>query len=101
MSENSNRADAKQRSETLKRLRTEHKETVERAREMLKEQKAVRSQICKSTREGPKTVPEIAEITGISPHEVLWHITAMKKYGLMAETEMCGKYYLYQLVKEQ
>ena len=101
MSEKSNKADAKQRSETLKRLREEHKETVERTRQMLKEQNAVRSQIGKATREEPKTVPEIAELTGLPPQEVLWHITSMKKYGLMAETEMSGEYYLYQSVKER
>jgi hypothetical protein len=35
MSEKSNKADAKQRSETLKRLREEHKETVERTRQRM------------------------------------------------------------------
>ena len=44
----------------------------------------------------PKTIPELAEQTGIPAHEILWHITAMKKYDLIVETGMCGEYYLYQ-----
>ena len=96
-----NRAETKKRTEILKRLRTEHKDSVDRTRQMLKAQNAVRTQICRSTRDDPKSVPEIAELTGIPANEILWHITTMKKYDLMAETGMCGEYYLYQSVKEQ
>ncbi|MCA9931411.1 MAG: helix-turn-helix transcriptional regulator, partial [Anaerolineales bacterium] len=83
-----NKEDAKKRAIFLKRLREEHKETVSQAQTLLKEQKAIRRQICQPTRDQARTVPEIAEITGIPAHEVLWHITAMKKYGLVAETGM-------------
>ena len=96
-----NKEDAKKRAIFLKRLREEHKETVSQAQTLLKEQKAIRRQICQPTRDQARTVPEIAEITGIPAHEVLWHITAMKKYGLVAETGMCGEYYLYQRVEDK
>lgn len=96
----SQKEDAKKRGAVLKQLREEHKETVKRAQALLKEQKALRRQICQTTREAPKTVPEIAELTGLPADEVLWHITAMKKYDLVAETGMCGEYYLYQRVEE-
>lgn len=96
-----NRENAKKRAIFLKRLREEHKETVARTQEMLKEQKAIRRQICQPTRDQARTVPEIAEITGIPAQDVLWHITAMKKYGLVAETGMCGEYYLYQRVEDK
>ena len=95
----STREDAKKRAIFLKHLREQHKETVTQAQALLKEQKAIRRQICQPTREEPKSVPEIASITGIPAHEVLWHMTAMKKYGLVVETGMCGEYYLYQRVE--
>lgn len=88
--------DAKRRAIFLKELREEHKETVARTQELLKQQKAVRREICKHIRNESKAVPEIAELTGLPASEVLWHITAMKKYGLISETGMCGEYYLYQ-----
>jgi predicted transcriptional regulator len=93
--------EAKKRAILLKRLRKEHKETVTRTQALLKEQKAIRRQICQPMRETPKAVPEIAEITGIPANQVLWHVTAMKKYGLVVETGMCGEYYLYQRVEDK
>lgn len=96
-----NREEAKKRGQLLKRLREEHKETVVRTRTHLKEQKGIWQQICQSTREAPKTVPEIAELTGLPAHEVLWHVAAMKKYDQISETGICGEYYLYQRVEEK
>jgi predicted transcriptional regulator len=94
------REDAKKRAIFLKRLREQHKATVADAQALLKAQKATRREICQPLRDAAKTVPEIATATGIPAHEVLWHITAMKKYGLVVETGMCGDYYLYQRVKD-
>jgi predicted transcriptional regulator len=91
--------DTKQRAIFLKKLREEHKETVARTQALLKEQQATRKDICKHARDEPKTIPELAELSGIPASEVLWHITAMKKYGLVAETGICGEYYLYQRVE--
>ena len=96
-----NKEEAKKRAILLKRLREEHKETVTRTQTLLKEQKAIRRQICQHMREEAKAVPEIAEITGIPADQVLWHVTAMKKYGLIIETGMCGEYYLYQRVEDK
>jgi predicted transcriptional regulator len=90
---------AKKRAQMLKSLREQHQESVARTQALLKEQKAVRRQICQAAREAPKTVPEIAEATGLPANVVLWHVTAMKKYDLMVEVDMCGEYYLYQVVK--
>ena len=92
--------DAKKRTAMLKRLREAHKDTVQRTQALLKEQKVIRRQICQAMRDAPKTVPEVAEATGLPANEVLWHITAMKKYDLVVETGMCGEYYLYQVAKE-
>ena len=96
-----NKEEAKKRAILLKRLREEHKETVTRTQTLLKEQKAIRRQICQHMREEPKAVPEIAELTSLPADQVLWHVTAMKKYGLVIETGMCGEYYLYQRVEDK
>lgn len=92
----STREDAKKRAIFLKRLRAEHQETVARTQALLKAQKAIRRQICQPMRDGPKTIPELAEATAVPAHEILWHITAMKKYDQIVEAGMCGEYYLYQ-----
>ncbi|MAT98277.1 MAG: hypothetical protein CL608_14125 [Anaerolineaceae bacterium] len=96
----STKEDAKTRAIFLKRLREQHKASTARAQALLKEQKAIRRQICQPMRDGPKTVPEIAQLTGIPADQVLWHIMAMKKYDLIVETGMCGEYYLYQRVED-
>ncbi len=92
--------EAKKRTQLLKRLREEHKDTVARTQALLKEQNAIRKQICQVMRDAPKTVPEVAEATGLPASQVLWHVTAMKKYNLVVETGMCGEYYLYRRVEE-
>jgi predicted Rossmann fold nucleotide-binding protein DprA/Smf involved in DNA uptake len=95
-----NREDARNRAQVLKHLREDHKEGVTRTQALLKEQKAIRGQICHAMRDGPKTVPEVAHATGLPSDQVLWHITAMRKYDLVAEADMCGEYYTYQLIQE-
>jgi predicted Rossmann fold nucleotide-binding protein DprA/Smf involved in DNA uptake len=95
-----NKEAAKARLTLLKQLREQHPVSVQRTQALLKEQKTIRRRICQVMRDGPKTVPEAAEATGLPANEVLWHIIAMKKYDKVVEVDMCGEYYLYQLVKE-
>lgn len=89
------------RSEMLKHLREVHADTVERTQAFYKEQKHIQQEICKVIRENPKTVLEVAAATSLPTHEVLWHLTAMKKYRMVVETGMCGDYPLYQRVWEE
>lgn len=91
----------KEWAETLKRLREERKETVARAQALLKEQQAKRKAIRKAMEEGPKTVPEVTDLTGFASHDVMWYMMAMKKFGLIEELEMDGEYYRYQLPQEK
>lgn len=91
---------AKEKNQMLKELREAYRDNVSRTRELLKENNKIHGDICKAIRDEPKTVPEIAEIVGMPTNEVLWHIIAMKKYDIVAETGKCGEYYLYQLVGE-
>lgn len=92
---------ARKRTEQLKRLRDEHKKTVELTQELLKEQKRVQQAVCKAVREKPKTIPELAAEIGMPTHEVLWYVTSFKKYGLVREAGMCGDYPLYERVEEK
>jgi predicted transcriptional regulator len=92
--------EARQRTAMLKALREQHTDTIERIQERLKEQKAIRRQINQVMQGDPKTVPEIAEGSGLPAHTVLWHITAMKKYGLVTEAGQSGEYYQYTLAQE-
>jgi predicted transcriptional regulator len=95
----STREDAKQRTETLKRLREEHQGTVERTQKRLREQNSIRKQIRLAMADGPKTVPEVAAVTQLPGEVVMWHMIAMKKYNLVAEVGMSGSYSLYQLME--
>ncbi len=60
-----------------------HQEAKKRLREALKE--------------GPKTVPEISDQTGMPSRDVFWHLMSMKKYGEVIEGEEQGSYVRYAL----
>jgi hypothetical protein len=95
-----NRDKAKGRAALLKRLRTEHSETVERTQALLRKNKKIHKALCQTIREKSKTVPEIAAEVGMPTSEVLWHLTAYKKYDIVMEDGMCGEYVLYKRVEE-
>jgi predicted transcriptional regulator len=95
----STKEDAKKRTETLKRLRQEHEQTVKRTQELLREQNSIRKQIRQAMADGPKTVPEVTAATQLPGEVVMWHITAMKKYNLIAEIGMSGSFYQFQLME--
>jgi predicted transcriptional regulator len=96
----SGKEDAQKRTQLLKQLREEHKITVEQTQALLKEQQATRKKIKDVMKEGPKTIPEIATASELPADEVLWYVTAMKKYGLAEEVGMSGEYYQYELSEE-
>ena len=72
----------------------------ERVAAHIKEQDRIQTEISKSLKQGPKTVPVIAKSTGIPPSTVFWHIIAMKKYGVVSEAEQEGDYPKYRLIEE-
>lgn len=92
--------EARSRGEMLKKLREAHAESVERTQACLREQKQMQQSICQFIRDNPKTVPEIAVEIGKPPHQVLWFLMAMKKYGIVVEAGMCGDYPLYRRNQE-
>jgi predicted transcriptional regulator len=89
------------RADMRKRLREQHAESVSRTQALYKEQRYIQQEICKIIRDTPKTVPDLAIAIGLPTHEVLWHLTALKKYGIVAESGMCGDYPLYRKVEEK
>ena len=91
----------KKRTQILKKLRDAHMDTFTQTQARLKDQKAVRKQICQVLRDTPKTILEMSEASGLPPHEILWHITAMKKYDLVREVAPCGEYFLYELASKE
>ena len=95
------REKAKQRSQLLKELREEHKDTVASTQERLKNQKKIYRDINKIIKDEPKTVPEIAEAVGLPTHIVLWNLTVLKKYGDVTEAGMSGEYFQYGLTEEK
>lgn len=90
----------KKRAALLKNVREEREETVQLTREHLKAQQAIRKQLKEALEQGPLTVPELAEATELPSEQVLWHITAMKKYDLVVESGFDGEYYQYGLAEE-
>jgi Skp family chaperone for outer membrane proteins len=94
------REEARKRTAMLKKLRTEHADTVERTQTLLKQQKQVQKRLCQSIRDKAKTVPEIAAEVDMPSHQVLWYLTAYKKYDLVVEEGMCGEYVLYRKIQE-
>jgi len=92
----------KKRTEMLVEMRKEHRDAVQKAQELLKAQQSARKALERALTGGPHTVPQLAQVVNLPAHEVLWHIAAMKKYGIVAEagTDESGDYYLYRLVKE-
>jgi hypothetical protein len=97
-----NKAEAKKRTEMLAALRQQYRDTVKQVQMLLKEQQAVRKALGQAMQAGPRTVPQLAEVTEIPAHEILWHIAAMKKYGLVVEhgLDEADAYYLYGLPEE-
>ena len=89
------------RAELLKQLREAHQKSFEQTQALFKDQRQMQNAICQVIREEPKTVPQIAAAINKPTHEVLWFVSALKKYGIVVEMGMCGDYPLYKRVKEQ
>lgn len=85
--------------EILKRMRALRKDTVQRVTADVKAQKKIIAALTEALRSGAKTVPEMAEATGLPAHEVLWWTASLKKYGLLAEGEKRGAYFAYRLAE--
>ncbi len=79
----------------LKKLREERRVWVDNARQSIKAQNQIIKQIKAQIADTAKTVPEIAQATGMPASQVLLYIAGLKKYGLVAEAEKDGDYFKY------
>ena len=93
---------AKERTRMLVELRKEYAPEVKEAQALLKENQSAQKLLGNAMRENPRSVPQLAEETGLPADKVLWHVATMKKYGLVFETGLDenSEYYLYVLAKE-
>ncbi|HRU38725.1 MAG TPA: MarR family transcriptional regulator [Candidatus Goldiibacteriota bacterium] len=67
--------------EAIKGFKAKHGPVKKELLDWIKKTNASMAAIRKSLGAGPKTVPEISSDTGITSHETLWFINAMRKYG--------------------
>jgi predicted transcriptional regulator len=81
----------------MKALRRERKTWVQQAAAKVKEHKGALRDIRTQLRETPRTVPEIAEGTHLSPSKVMWYVASMKKFGEILEADQDGSYFRYRL----
>jgi len=79
----------------LKKLREERRVWVDNARQSIKDQNQIIRQIKAQIADAAKTVPEIAQATGLPTSQVLLYLAGLKKYGLVAEAEKDGDYFKY------
>ena len=71
--------------------------------EIVHDEMIMKERIVQFLKDGPQTIPELAEAMGYPSHEVVIWLFAMRRYG---EVEAIGKpdmdgYYQYELVKRQ
>lgn len=81
----------------IKYLRALRKERISLNSKRLAIQNKNLKKIKESLSDSDKTVPQIAEDTGIPAHEVLYFIATMKKYGEILEGAKDGVYFHYIL----
>jgi hypothetical protein len=84
--------------EKLKALREERKALLDRNKERLKKQNQEVNLIKQTLKDGPLTVPDISAASGLAADKTLWYVSALKKYGEIAEGELSGAYFKYTLV---
>ena len=86
----------------LASLREQHRDRVKLAQALLKEQQTIRRALERAMESGPQTVPQLAAAAHIPADQVLWHVTAMKKYGLVQDAGLDEDeaYVLYRLSRE-
>ena len=94
--------ETRKQTQMLIELRQQYSVQVKKAQELLKEQQTVRKTLQRALHQAPHSIPQLAVTTNVAAHLILWHIAAMKKYGIVEEAGMDenGEYYLYRLTKE-
>ena len=83
--------------EALKKLRTERKAFINRAKKAIKTQNKIIKNIKEQIATEGKTVPEIAQATNMPTGQVLLYVATLRKFGMVVEGKKDGDYFKYQL----
>jgi hypothetical protein len=77
--------------------------TLRDSREVIREEPLMHRPILTALRNGPLTVPEIAEAIGHPSHEVLYWVMGMRRYRLLREVPDSDDdgYFRYEIVSEE
>ena len=78
-------------------LRERHGGMTAELKEFYKEQLRVKKLLRDLLAQGPKTIPDLAAITGLQSSVCVWHLMAMRKYGAVIEGPLAGDYCTYRL----
>lgn len=101
MAKDSSEKSANDSKEKLKALREERGTLIERNRELLKKQNSDTGLIKKGLKDGSKTIPELAKVTGLKSDLILYYVSTMKKFGEVIEAGHSGGYFKYSLVEKK
>ena len=85
--------------EEMKKLRRSRKDIIKATSARVKENRKAVKAIKEQLKSEARTVPEIAEATGLASAEVLWFIATLKKYGEIVEGDKDGAYFRYYLAE--
>ena len=90
------------KEKTIDKIKKERKVS-EEARENLKTFNRIKKSILEALKEGPKTVPELAEITGLPASQTHWYLMTLRKYGevVTGELDDMDEYFTYQLANKK
>jgi hypothetical protein len=87
--------------EQIKAFREKHGPVSSILLEESKEQIKIQRIILAALDNGPKTVPELFQATGLDARKVLWYVTALRKYGKIGDGPKRGDYPSYIPLKEK
>ena len=82
----------------LKRLRTERAAHIKTVQARIKDTTVLRNKVRKALKEGPQTIPVLADSISETTDRVLWMLMEMRNYGMIAEDEQDGDYFKYRLM---
>jgi predicted transcriptional regulator len=85
---------SEEHKQALKVMRERRGDALDRSREYQRQFTRERAAVEAALTE-PATVPEIAAAANLPADRVLWHLTAMRKYGAVREEEVEGDYVRY------
>ncbi len=86
--------------QALKLFREQHSDLDGTLKKYVADFRHERKQITEALRKGAGTVPELTRQTGLPVDQVLWHVTAMRKYGTVQEAGADGDYVKYEFIEQ-